>query len=277
MIQFLWRGSLIFVTVCTVVLIPNYSPAQVTHQDEIHTEHFLRGSPTGDASTNDLIVRSIYVLSNNDSTKFADWVAYQIDSSTVQGDSPDRDWRSDPWLERDETLEPSDYDSAFAVLGTHRGHQAPLAAFRGTGLAEETNYLSNVTPQMGELNGGPWAQLENAIRSLAEDEVVYVLTGPLYERSMPSLPKADEPHRIPSAYWKIAATPTESSISWAAFIMDQSLDADLDYCEQRVSINDVEARASLDLFHELDDTIEERIESTRGADSLLALDCGVRD
>lgn len=237
--------------------------AQVTDRAEIHSKHVLYGTPTGTPKTNDLLVREIYALSSNDSTKFADWVGYRIDSTTVRGTSPDRRWRSDPWLDEEETLEPSDYDGAFNELGTHRGHQAPLAAFRGTEHAEDTNYLSNITPQMGALNGGPWAQLENSVRSLAEEKTIYVLTGPLYEREMPSLPQADERHRIPSGYWKVVAVRNDTAVEWAAFIMDQTLESGADYCEQQVSVNDVEARSGLDFFWELPGSIEEQIESER--------------
>ena len=60
-------------------------------------------------------------------------------------------------------------------------------------VAEETNYLSNITPQRSPLNQGPWRILEDRIRDVTADyDAVYVLTGPLYERTMPALPGADD-------------------------------------------------------------------------------------
>ena len=50
---------------------------------EIHCKHFIYGIPVGTPVTNDLIIRDIYALSSNDSTKFADWVAYRLDVETV--------------------------------------------------------------------------------------------------------------------------------------------------------------------------------------------------
>ena len=34
--------------------------------------------PTGAPTSNDLIIRDTYALSNNDARKFADWVAYRL-------------------------------------------------------------------------------------------------------------------------------------------------------------------------------------------------------
>lgn len=101
-------------------------------------------------STNDLIIRDIYALSNNDSTKFADWVAYRLTMREVDGDlTIEHIWKADPWLEDRETLEPSlpdDYEKANRRIKTDRGHLAPLASFKGTIYAAHTNYLSNITP-----------------------------------------------------------------------------------------------------------------------------------
>ena len=168
----------------------------------------LHGCPAGAPASNDLVMRDIYILSSNDATKFADWVAYRVTKGTI-GPSKSRNWKADPELSDDETLEPNDYRGAHAALNTDRGHQAPLASFSGTPSWETTNYLSNITSQKSALNQGAWKNLEDAVRELAEmpgTEAVYVVTGPLYERNMPPLPEADESHLVrdctKKAYWE---------------------------------------------------------------------------
>ena len=57
------------------------------------------------------------------------------------------------------------------------------------------------------MNQAPWQRLEARETALAKSEpiAVYVLTGPLFERVMPALPKADERHCVPSAtgrWWR---------------------------------------------------------------------------
>ena len=166
--------------------------------------HTLYGMPLGAPDSNTLVARPIYCLSNNRETKFADWVAYQVNPQTISGTSKTkRNWKADPALAEDETLEPEDYKGAHATLHTDRGHQAPLASFKGTDYWSQTNYLSNITPQLSALNQGLWKEVEDHVRDLALIQPVYVMTGPLYERDMEALPGADEPHKVPSGYWNL--------------------------------------------------------------------------
>jgi len=212
----------------------------LAQRPEIHSKHFLFGYPFGTPATNDLIIRDIYALSNNDDRKFADWVAYRLDPWTVSDRSDTtRNWRADPWLDSNETLEPSpdsgDYKGANAALSTDRGHQAPLASFKGSLSWRETNYLSNITPQKSALNQGPWKDLEDAVRELVQTwETVWVMTGPLYERDMPGLPNADEAHKVPSGYWKTVAIgdPTQpTTVKAVAFVMDQNTPRNADFTD----------------------------------------------
>lgn len=218
---------------------------------EIHSFHCLHGCPMGAAETNDLLVREIYTLSSSDLTKMADWVAYRVTKDTI-GPSGARAWKADPWLAPEETLEPDDYKGAPKALSIDRGHQAPLASFSGTPHAAETNYLSNITPQKAALNQAPWMRLESAERTLARTVDVYVATGPLYEAEMPTLPEGDEPHRMPSGYWKVVATEGGGVTRVAAFIMAQETPRAAAYCSKRVPLEEVERRALLRLFPRLD-------------------------
>lgn len=235
---------------------------------EIHTKHFLHGYPAGVPETNDLVIRDVYALSSNDARKMADWVAYRLTHRTVEGPSFRRRWRTDPWLEPDERLSPADYDGAHDSLGVDRGHMAPLAAFRGTLEADRTNYLSNVAPQRSALNRGPWRELEAAVRELAHQDTVHVMTGPLHEREMPDLPGADEPHEIPSGFWKIVAVGTPEGLQVIAVVMEQDIARDGDYCAQRVAVDEVEARAELDVFWELNSQRESELEAGAGSQEL---------
>ena len=216
---------------------------------EVHSFHCLHACPAGASATNDLVVREIYTLSSNDFTKFADWVAYRVTRETI-GPSGDRRWSADPWLAPDETLEPDDYRDAFAQLSSDRGHQAPLASFSGTPFAADTNILSNITAQKSALNQGSWQVLEGWERALAQrtGAAVYVLTGPLYEGVPAPLPGADEPHRIPTHYWKVIAT-ADGLVS--AFLFEQGTPRGVSPCTRRVPLAEVELRARLHLFPRL--------------------------
>lgn len=219
-------------------------------QAELHTFHCLHGCPVGAPAIDDIVVREIYTLASNDLTKMADWVAYRVTPESI-GPSGERKWAADPWLDPRETLEPDDYLGAPRALGIDRGHQAPLAAFSGTPFAHETNILSNITPQGAPLNQSPWQRLEARETALVKAEriAVYVTTGPLFERVMPPLPRADERHRVPSGYWKVIATVDGRM---AAFIMDTSASRSLDHCDAQVTLDEVELRTRMLLFPRLE-------------------------
>ena len=237
------------IVACIAVGVLRACAAPASAQAEIHTFHCWQGCPTGTPAANDLIVREIYSLSSNDETRFADWVAFRITRETI-GPSQSRNWRADPWLSDDETLEPPDYRGAFAALNTNRGHQAPLAAFSGTAFWSDTNYLSNIVPQLAPFNQGPWQQLEAAELDLvrAEGGALYVLTGPLYERTMPRLPGADEPHRLPSGFWRVIVT-DQGEIAAFAFVQETPRSANP--CAHQVPLDEVEQRSGLRLFPRL--------------------------
>lgn len=231
------------------LLVAGIGSATARDTGELHTFHCLHGCPIGAPGIDDIIVREIYTLASNDLTKMADWVAYRVTPGSI-GPSGERKWAADPWLDPDETLEREDYDDAPRTLGIDRGHQAPLAGQSGTPFAADTNILSNITPQGSALNQGAWQRLEARENDLARDEgiAVYVVTGPLFERVMPPMPKADERHRVPSGYWKVLVT---QDGRMAAFIMDTAAPRTLDHCATRVTLDEVELRSRLGLFPRL--------------------------
>ncbi len=71
---------------------------------------------------------------------------------------------------------------------------------------------------------------------------VYGLTGPLYERRMPSLPRANEGHRVPSGYWKIRAIRDGFTTTVAAFIFEQETPRHAKYCAHLTTVDEVERR-----------------------------------
>ncbi len=229
---------------------------------EVHSKHWIFGIPQGSFPTNDLIIRDIYALSSNDTTKFADWVAYRLTPYEVVGTLDlARRWRADPWLINDETLEPDDYKQA-SKEGYDRGHQAPLAAFKGSRYASQVNYLSNITPQKNKLNQGPWKILEEKVRNLARRGfIVWVITGPLYEREMKELPNADEPHYVPSGYWKIITLLQSKQLLTVAFIMDQNTLRKSPLKDHIKTVRQVEDLTGLNFFWQLPNNVEDLVET----------------
>ena len=224
--RLLWTGSILFLAFIIVPIVNAEPP-------EIHCKHFIYGYPLGTPESNDLIIRDLYALSSNDTTKFSDWVSYYLTPHETTGTLDlKRKWHNDPWLSENETLEGTpkskdDYKGAYGEHKYERGHLAPLASFKGSKYASQVNYYSNIVPQKKNLNGGPWKTLEDKVRKLVDRyRHAWVMTGPLYEEPMPPLPKVDEEHKVPSGFWKIVAVKDSSTLRLAAFIMNQDVESD---------------------------------------------------
>ncbi len=194
---------------------------------------------------NVLVFHHLYALSNNSKTKFADWVAYEVDVANF-GESPGRDWSSDPLLSPADTLEEADYkDASKMPLDADRGHQAPLASFAGSRYWYELNYLSNITPQDKDLNQGAWKALEDAERAaVSYRNPLFVITGPLYHQPQPPLPFADEPHQVPAAYYKLIYDQSGTAV---AFYMPQTTARQTDFCSTSLPLSELQQKLSYTL------------------------------
>jgi endonuclease G, mitochondrial len=206
--------------------------------------HLPYGIPTGTPPTNDFLVRDIYCLSSNDETKFADYVAYYLDQATISGNSDQqRIWQPDPDINPNETLEPEDYKGAYNALGTDRGHLAPLASFRGKNW-QQTNYLSNIVPMKSVLNRSTWADLENYERDIVRKYgEAYIITGTYYGDSSLKLPQADEPHQIPSGFWKII----KYNGKIESYVFAQDTPKNTDFKSGKTTLTEIEKLTNLEL------------------------------
>ncbi|WP_285374269.1 DNA/RNA non-specific endonuclease [Pseudomonas sp. lyk4-TYG-107] len=223
------------------------------------------GCPAGGSEVT--LYRQAYTLNNNATTKFANWVAYKITKATPASGRP-RNWKTDPDVPSGETLNPQDYNGASAALKIDRGHQANLASMGGVSDWQSLNYLTNITPQKTDLNQGAWARLEDQERNLgkaADVDAVYVVTGPLYERTIGSLPGTQKAHTIPSGYWKVIFTGTSPVGGlYAAFIMDQSTPRSANFCDFQVTVAEIEKRSGLTLWNGLPRDVQTQLKLTSG-------------
>jgi len=130
------------------------------------------------------------------------------------------------------------------------------------------NYLTNITPQKADLNQGAWARLEDQERSLskaADVDVVYVATGPLYERRIGSLPGTNKVHTIPSGYWKVIfAGVTPADGLYGAFVMEQGTPRTASFCDYQVTGAEIEERSGLTLWGGLPEHVQRRLKTRSG-------------
>lgn len=134
-------------------------------------------SPSSTSDPNSyLSVKDGYVMSYNSSRKVPNWVSWRLNTSYLGSASRQNDFRIDSTLPASlpqATL--ADYSGS----GYDRGHMCPSADRTLTTTANsETFYLTNMVPQAGNNNQGPWNALENEARSLAQSgKELFIISG----------------------------------------------------------------------------------------------------
>jgi endonuclease G len=117
---------------------------------------------------------------------------------------------------------------------------------------------------------GCWAPILGGLATFATaDDLVrkygsaWIMTGPLYEAPMPPLPNCDEPHKVPSGFWKIVAVQGGASLHIASFIMEQGATRKSSGIDYLTTVDEVERRSGLDFFWQLPDTEEDALEAAK--------------
>ena len=196
-----------------------------------------------------------FSLTLNKDRRFAFWVAWNIDGSSLRKLSR----KNIPFI-----LDPrlSDAvqvgDELYAGNRLDRGHIARRADLLWGGAAEakrantDSFFFTNITPQMDDFNqgakGGVWGQLEDAV--FADTEVdqlkVSLFGGPVFiadDREFRGI-------QIPREFWKVIAFVENGKLKAKAFLLTQSLDElealDLDEFKVfQVALTEIEDRCGL--------------------------------
>ncbi len=111
-----------------------------------------------------LIQRSQYAMSFNDTLHFPNWVAWHLSSEDLGSAPRGNNFAPDPDLPMGFTrITTSDYTNT----GYDRGHNCPSADRTKTPQDNAfTFYMTNITPQTHDMNGGPWQDLEEFCQTL---------------------------------------------------------------------------------------------------------------
>lgn len=228
-------------------------------------------SSSGKAEDHEIRRFQNYVVCYRESYEQAEWAAYCLEKSElVKNADRGDDFRADPEISTGSaTL--SDYRGS----GYDRGHLAPAADFAFSEEAmSESFYLSNMSPQAGDLNRITWQYLEGQVRTWAETYGrVYVVTGPVLEKDASQYDSIGKNKvSVPEYYYKVLLAPLyadeadalspESAVAAQAiaFILPNSK-CDKSFWDYAVSIDEVERRTGLDFFAIMADSLENSLEA----------------
>lgn len=209
-----------------------------------------------------ILQRCAYITSYNKDTRTPNWVGWALTSDHTDGTN---ERGGHKFLEDTDVPEPraAYSDIRESECGYQRGHMCPAADNKWSYKAQKEAFLmTNICPQNGYLNERDWKYLEEACRDWAKRYgKVYIVAGPIFYGK--SYNTVGEHHvAVPDAFFKVVMRTKGQSHDAQAigFIYDnKSGHHEMNYYVK--SVDEVEKTTGLDFFYQLDDKVENKIES----------------
>ena len=202
----------------------------------------------------EVINHTYYTLSYSELHEQAEWVHYRLSPEMINGSfKRTNNFRQDKKVSTGSATS-TDYQNP----DYQRGHLAPAADMKlSNNMMSESFLLSNISPQNKSFNKGGWLQLEKLVRSWASKSSLYITTGGILTDS--KLNKIGKNNvSVPNRFYKIIFNPNNQEV--ISFIMPNSkINNDLDY--YIVTVDTIEEITGIDFMSDLDDEIENKIES----------------
>ncbi|GGW34333.1 DNA/RNA non-specific endonuclease [Arenibacter certesii] len=233
-----------------------YTPTTVSSPSYAGTQTLVPKDYWPSSTTGALVQHNHYMFSYSEEHEQAEWVAYLIDKSHLTYDD-----RKRPYFIQDPKVKTTSADwRNYKGSGYERGHLCPAGDRRFSEEAyNETFYTSNISPQIGDFNGGIWNRLEQQIRSWAKREgPLVIITAGVLSEDLPTIGKEDV--AVPKYFYKIVAKGEGKDLKIIAFLIPhKKLDANLkDFV---VTVDQIEKLTSIDFFQGLPYEIQEKLES----------------
>lgn len=213
--------------------------------------------PLTAAGRDSQIIRHIgYTTDFNAGWRTPNWVAYDLTKQETKGHNPrpNREFEPDPQVEGS-TVVHKDYTHS----GYSRGHMAPAADMKWSKQAmNESFYLSNICPQKAELNDEVWKRLEERTRALATESTVYICCGPITGKRPVRI--GANKVAVPEKFFKVLCMKRKGEWQAIGFVFPNSAckGSMFDYA---LPVDEVERLTGHDFFHNLPDSIENRVEA----------------
>lgn len=131
------------------------------------------------------------------------WVAYPLHSCYTSGGAGRAYQSSEVWPYDPDISQTYQAVGKSGYSGLTRGHQIPSADRQANiDMNAQTFYMSNMTPQGYDFNGGIWAALESRVRSYQCKDTLYVVTGAHWENTNYRVGKGNR-YPVPTHYYKV--------------------------------------------------------------------------
>ena len=236
----------------------------------------ILGNPSGataDVSNenNYLMFKPQYSLSYNRSKATPNWTAWRLDSTWIGSASRQDDFRPDPAL-------PGGWyqvaDTDYSGSGFDRGHMCPSGdRTRSIPDNSATFLMTNMVPQLGANNQGPWNDLENYLRTIVgQGNEVYIISGP--QGTHATIPTISSGRiTVPKFTWKVVLVLSNgnddlrrvnrSTRVFGVIMSNEAITGGNAWRTYRVTVDAVEALTGYNFFSNVPRNTQEYIESRR--------------
>jgi len=207
------------------------------------------------SSNGEVVEHTYYSLSYLEEHEQAEWVHYKLNSTMLKGEIPRKKNYTIDRKVSTGSAKTSDYTNS----GFDRGHLVPAADMKMDFTSvKEAAYMSNISPQKPKFNNGVWSRLEKRIRLRAKKSELYITTGGVL--SPADLKKIGKNNvSVPDQFYKIIYD-VKNQKMFAYLMPNKKIESREKYV---VTVDSIEALTGIDFYHELDDELEDKLESTK--------------
>lgn len=213
---------------------------------------FLPSSTTGQ-----VVHHEGYSLSYHEQYEQAEWVAYELKKEHLSNTNFKR-----PYFEIDQAVKTkAAHWKNYKKSGYDRGHLCPAGDRKYSKEAHDETFLtSNISPQTHDFNSGIWNSLEQKVRYWANKyDGLYVVTGGVLKGDLLTI--GDERVGVPYYFYKVLIDYNGKQPKAIAFLLEHE-DSDRALHHFVVPIDSIENLTGIDFFPNLEDTLEEQLESS---------------
>ena len=197
-----------------------------------------------------------YTVSYNPVWLVPNWVAYELTADESDGEQARKNhFAPDPLVEGDPVVT-GDYKNS----GYDRGHMAPAADMKWSEQAmRESFYMTNMCPQLHNLNAGDWKSLEEMARDWAVAYgSIYIVCGPIVSANYQTI-GSERKIAVPEQFYKVFLRQTPEGWTSIGFVMPNAAGSK-PLMTYMTTVDDVEAMTGIDFFYQLPDDVEAAVE-----------------
>lgn len=209
------------------------------------------------STTGEVVHHEGYSLSYSEKYEQAEWVAYELKKAHLSSTNFKR-----PYFEIDNAVRTkAAHWRNYKQSGYDRGHLCPAGDRKYSKEAHDETFLtSNISPQTHDFNSGIWNSLEQKVRFWADKyDGLYIVTGGVLQGDLVTI--GEEKVGVPNYFYKVVLDYNNGKPKAIAFLMEHKKSNKPLY-NYVVSIDTIEDITGIDFFSNLNDDVEDRIESS---------------